>query len=121
MASTSSWSSSDQSYSWFAIAQFHMSICPTRRDSSERMVCGPSSTVISMRLSSSAAGSRRAHAIISPTSQMWCSIIRVSRSMEVTFVRAGSRRLPGGWKCTPLGVSIWIRRGDARHCDGATA
>ena len=53
--------------------------------------------------SSWASETRAAHRTISPVSQTWCSTIRVSRSMEVTLSRAGSRRLPGGWKCTPLG------------------
>jgi hypothetical protein len=38
--------------------------------------------------------------------------------MAVTFVLAGSRRLPGGWKCTPFGALSWNRRGADRQADG---
>ena len=42
--------------------------------------------------------------------------------MEVTSVRAGSRRPPGGWKWTPFGASSWMLRcGRRRQADGADA
>ena len=41
--------------------------------------------------------------------------------MAVTFVLAGSRRPPGGWKCTPLGASIWNWLGLRRHDDGVVS
>ena len=39
--------------------------------------------------------------------------------MAVTWSRAGSRRLPGGWKWTSLGASIWRCPGLRRQADGA--
>ena len=39
--------------------------------------------------------------------------------MAVTLSRAGSRRLPGGWKWTPLGASIWMWPGLRRQAAGA--
>ena len=65
----------------------------------------------SIGASSCSSVSRVARSIISPVSQTWCSIMRVIRSIGVTFRVVGSRRLPGGWKCTPLGPSIWVRVG----------
>ena len=38
--------------------------------------------------------------------------------MEVTLSRAGSRRLPGGWKCTSLGAGIWMWPGFSRQAAG---
>ncbi len=40
--------------------------------------------------------------------------------MGVTFVLAGRRMLPGGWKWTSLGASIRICVGWARHRLGPT-
>ena len=56
----------------------------------------------------------------SPTSQTWCSTIRVSRSIAVTFLWAGTRRPPGGLKCTWLGAGSRNVVGRARHRDGAS-
>ena len=40
--------------------------------------------------------------------------------MEVTLSRAGSRRLPGGWKWTPFGASIWMGPAVLRQAAGVT-
>ena len=51
---------------------------------------------------------------------MWCSTMRVIRSIAVTLSRAGSRRLPGGWKWTSLGAGMRIRPGALRQAAGGT-
>jgi hypothetical protein len=97
-----------------------MPICPTSRESSVRIVCRSSSTSSSMTWSSCSSESRPATRIISPVSQTWCSTIFVRSSMAVTLSRAGSRRLPGGWKWTSLGAAIWMWPGRRRQVAGGT-
>ena len=68
------------------------------------------STEISTGASSCSGVSRAHRSTSSPTSQTWCSTMRVSRSIAVTFRWAGSRRPPGGSKCTSAGRLQPVRR-----------
>lgn len=94
-------------------APFHCASWPTSRPSTERMDMSSSIVPIgtSIGASSCSSVSRPARSSISEVSQTWCSTMRVMRSIGVTFREVGSRRLPGGWKCTPDGPSIWVRVG----------
>ena len=77
------------------------------------------STEISTGASSCSSASVGARSSISPTSQTWCSTMRVNRSMPVTFLSAGTRRPPGGLKCTWLGAVEPEARRCRRQRDGA--
>jgi hypothetical protein len=79
------------------------------------------STEYSIGLSSVSASSRSARSINWPIIHTWCSTIFTSTSMPLTSLRAGSRRLPGGWKWTPLGASRKNRCvGRRRHSRGGS-
>ena len=120
MLATVSPRSTPKSYGRSCVAASHIASWPTSRDSSERRVGSESmpSTEIETGASSTSSDNASARSTISPISHTWCSTIRVSSSMPVTFLSAGTRRPPGGLKCTPFGVRIWNWAGFRRQRDG---
>ena len=88
------------------MAAFHMPIWPISRDSSDADGLLVVVDVELDRLRRTGRRSARPRRPSRRSARCGARPCLTTRSMECTFVRAGSRRPPGGWKCTSLGAGM---------------